>query len=168
MPPQPSSLSDQRRRDTNTRVTSAASRRASTSPARPVQLPDLMDIAGVAKHLGVSVRHVRKLVAQRRIPYIKWGNLLRFDPNTIASWLDEKAVSPQIRAQRACCVSRITAGQAGSVDLLEGSEPGRIRSRLTALDCHRLGAATVTSRLVASARPPIELKGTRLSWASRS
>ena len=100
MPPQPSSLSDQHRRDTNTRVASAASRRAPTSPARPVQLPDLMDIAGVAKHLGVSVRHVRKLVAQRRIPYIKWGNLLRFDPNAIASWLDEKAVGPQIHGAR--------------------------------------------------------------------
>jgi excisionase family DNA binding protein len=59
-----------------------------------------MDIAGVAGHLGVSVRHIRKLVAQRRIPYVKWGNLLRFDPNAIASWLDEKAVSPQIHGSR--------------------------------------------------------------------
>jgi len=32
-----------------------------------------MDIAGVAGHLGVCVRHIRKLVAQRRIPYVNWG-----------------------------------------------------------------------------------------------
>jgi excisionase family DNA binding protein len=57
-----------------------------------------MDIAAVAGHLGVSVRHVRKLVAQRRIPYIKWGILLRFDSNAVATWLEEKIVPP--RTQR--------------------------------------------------------------------
>jgi hypothetical protein len=34
------------------------------------------------------VRHVRRLVAERRIPYLKWGHLVRFDPVEIAAWLD--------------------------------------------------------------------------------
>ncbi len=51
--------------------------------------PMLMDISGVAARLGVPVRHVRRLVAERQIPYIKWRRLLRFDPNDIEAWLDE-------------------------------------------------------------------------------
>lgn len=50
--------------------------------------PMLMDISGVATRLGVPVRHVRRLVAERQIPYIKWRRLLRFDPNEIEVWLD--------------------------------------------------------------------------------
>ncbi len=52
------------------------------------QLPRLVDIAGVAEHLAVSERHARRLVAEQRIPDIKWGHLLRFDPNEITEWLD--------------------------------------------------------------------------------
>jgi excisionase family DNA binding protein len=55
-------------------------------------LPHLLDIGGVAEHLGVSVRHVRRLVYERRIPYVKWGHLLRFDPTAIAEWLEEARV----------------------------------------------------------------------------
>ena len=45
----------------------------------------LWDIEGVADRLGVQVRHVRRLVTERRIPYIKWGHLLRFDPSDIGT-----------------------------------------------------------------------------------
>jgi excisionase family DNA binding protein len=48
----------------------------------------LLTIAEVATALGVDVRHVRRLVHERRIPYIKWGHLLRFDPVDIAAWID--------------------------------------------------------------------------------
>lgn len=51
-------------------------------------LPRLVDIAQIAEHLGVSVRHVRRLVAERRIPYVKWGHLIRFDPQEVSEWLD--------------------------------------------------------------------------------
>jgi excisionase family DNA binding protein len=49
----------------------------------------LLAIAEVAEILGVDIRHVRRLVHERRIPYIKWGHLLRFDPDEITSWLNE-------------------------------------------------------------------------------
>jgi excisionase family DNA binding protein len=48
----------------------------------------LWDIKAVAGRLGVEVRHIRRLVYERRIPYIKWGGLLRFDPAEIEAWLD--------------------------------------------------------------------------------
>jgi excisionase family DNA binding protein len=60
----------------------------------------LMDIAGVADRLGVSVRYVRRLVAERRIPYIKFGHLLRFDPQVIDQWVDEARVDPRLHARR--------------------------------------------------------------------
>ncbi|MCA1841799.1 MAG: helix-turn-helix domain-containing protein [Actinobacteria bacterium] len=62
-----------------------------TEPNRPNgrPLPRLLDIAGIAEHLAVSERHIRRLVTERRIPYLKWGHLLRFDPDEIADWLDQ-------------------------------------------------------------------------------
>lgn len=51
-------------------------------------LTHLLTIAEVADALGVDVRHVRRLVHERRIPYIKWGHLLRFDPADLAAWID--------------------------------------------------------------------------------
>ena len=57
----------------------------------------LMTIAEVAELLGVTVRHVRRLVAERRIPFVKWGHLLRFDPDEIEAWTAQH----HVRALRA-------------------------------------------------------------------
>lgn len=59
-------------------------------------LPRLVDIGTVARHLGVTVRHVRRLVAERRIPFVKWGHLLRFDLEEINQWLDAARVQVPI------------------------------------------------------------------------
>jgi excisionase family DNA binding protein len=58
------------------------------------QLARLLSIAEVADALGVDIRHVRRLVYERRIPYIKWGHLLRFDPTDIAAWIDSNRQRP--------------------------------------------------------------------------
>lgn len=55
----------------------------------PTSLPELLDITTVSEHLGVTTRHIRRLVHERRIPYIKWGHLIRFDPADIATWLED-------------------------------------------------------------------------------
>jgi excisionase family DNA binding protein len=49
----------------------------------------LMDLPAVAERLGVNQRHIRRLVAEKRIPFLKWGHLLRFDPDEIDAWLDD-------------------------------------------------------------------------------
>ena len=59
-----------------------------TEPTR--QLPELIDITAVAKILGVDARHVRRLVYERRIPIVKWGHLVRFDPDEVADWINAK------------------------------------------------------------------------------
>ncbi|MDQ4134193.1 MAG: helix-turn-helix domain-containing protein [Actinomycetota bacterium] len=65
------------------RVPSAAAEQPGATAAA-----ELVDIGWVANRLGVTVRHVRGLVADRRIPIVKWGHLLRFDPIEIESWID--------------------------------------------------------------------------------
>lgn len=54
----------------------------------PPRQAGLLTLRDVANLLGVNERHVRRLVFERRIPYIKWGRLLRFDPVDIHSWID--------------------------------------------------------------------------------
>ncbi|MGH8973352.1 MAG: helix-turn-helix domain-containing protein [Acidimicrobiia bacterium] len=54
--------------------------------------PPLMDIEAVAQRLAVGVRHVRRLVTEKRIPYRKWGHLLRFEPEEIEAWIEATKV----------------------------------------------------------------------------
>jgi excisionase family DNA binding protein len=58
-------------------------------------VPELIDIETLANRLGDSVRHVRRLVAEKRIPYLKVGHFVRFDPAEIAAWLDN-ARQPEV------------------------------------------------------------------------
>ena len=39
----------------------------------------LMDPPALAERLGVNHRYVRRLVAEKRVPFIKYRHLLRFD-----------------------------------------------------------------------------------------
>lgn len=60
--------------------------RGSTKPG------SLMDVDATAERLGVTVRFVRRLIAERRIPYIKVGHLVRFDPAAIEEWIENARV----------------------------------------------------------------------------
>jgi excisionase family DNA binding protein len=51
-------------------------------------LPHLLTIDQLAEHLGVTPRHIRRLVAERRVPYVRWRRFIRFDPAEITTWLD--------------------------------------------------------------------------------
>ncbi len=65
------------------------------------ELPRLLSIEQLAEHLGVTERHVRRLVAERRVPFLKWRRFIRFDPEEIAVWLDaarQPGVTPTDRA----------------------------------------------------------------------
>ncbi len=47
----------------------------------------LWDVAALAHRLGVTERFVRRLVAERRVPFYKIGKFIRFDPDRIDAWL---------------------------------------------------------------------------------
>ena len=49
-------------------------------------------MAAVADIMATSVRHIQRLVSERRIPYLKVGHFVRFDQSEIIAWLDERRV----------------------------------------------------------------------------
>lgn len=50
-------------------------------------LDPLLTVVELAKILGTSERHVRRLVAERRLPFIKVGHFIRFSRRDISEWL---------------------------------------------------------------------------------
>ncbi|MEO7556366.1 MAG: helix-turn-helix domain-containing protein [Acidimicrobiales bacterium] len=60
---------------------------AVAAPDPEPELPRLLTIPQLAEYLGVNERHIRRLVQERRVPFIKWGHLIRFEPKEIAAWL---------------------------------------------------------------------------------
>jgi excisionase family DNA binding protein len=57
-----------------------------------IALPRLVDAETLAQSLGVGIRHVRRLVDERRIPFVKVGRYVRFDVEQIAAWVDANRV----------------------------------------------------------------------------
>jgi excisionase family DNA binding protein len=55
----------------------------------------LLDRDEVAARLGVSERMVGRLVEERRIPYVKIGRFVRFEPGEIDRWLRVQRVEPR-------------------------------------------------------------------------
>jgi excisionase family DNA binding protein len=53
-----------------------------------------LDIEDLATCLRVDVGFLRRLVAKRRIPFVKLGKFVRFDPAEIAAWIDGQRVPP--------------------------------------------------------------------------
>ena len=54
----------------------------------------LLDIDGLASMLGVSERFVRRLVEERRIPFLKIGRHVRFEPAEVESWIRSSRIEP--------------------------------------------------------------------------
>lgn len=54
----------------------------------------LYDTEQLAQTLNVSPRFVRRLVSERRVPYLKIGKFVRFDPGAISEWLEGCAEAP--------------------------------------------------------------------------
>ena len=52
----------------------------------------LIDIETVALQLGVCIKTVYGWVNMRRIPFIKVGRLVRFDPSDIEAWISARKV----------------------------------------------------------------------------
>ena len=50
----------------------------------------ICDIKELSEYLDISVSEIRKLVREKRIPFFRIGNRLKFDVQRINLWLDEK------------------------------------------------------------------------------
>ena len=55
----------------------------------------LLDVPSVAERLGCTPRYVRRLVMERRIPFVKLGgSKVRFSVIELEKWIDAQRVSP--------------------------------------------------------------------------
>jgi excisionase family DNA binding protein len=72
--------------------TTGATNGGRTTPAVNFARSPLLDVDAVAVALGVTPRHVRRLVAERRIPFFKVGKFVRFDSGELDIWLDQHRV----------------------------------------------------------------------------
>lgn len=57
----------------------------------------LLDIAGLADRLGVGERFVRRLVDERRIPFVRIGRHIRFEVDEVdevEAWIRDSRVEP--------------------------------------------------------------------------
>lgn len=54
----------------------------------------LIGIQEAAHYTGVSPTTLYKWVSQRKIPYIKMGRLVKFDPVKLEEWIKQQAVMP--------------------------------------------------------------------------
>lgn len=62
-------------------------------PDRPALAePLLWDVQQTATALSLSAPHIRRLVAEKRIPFVRVGRLIRFRPEEIRTWLAGKQI----------------------------------------------------------------------------
>ena len=54
----------------------------------------LFSAPDVALRLGVTEACIRRMVYERRIPFLKVGRCVRFSPEQIDRWLSERSVDP--------------------------------------------------------------------------
>ncbi len=68
-----------------------------TPIATPAPSAPLIDIDQAGERLGVTVRFMRRLVDERRIPFHKIGKYVRFDPADIDRFAIQGRVEPARR-----------------------------------------------------------------------
>lgn len=61
--------------------------------------PPRMTCEQLAQRLGVTIRFIRRLVDERRVPFLKVGKFVRFDPEHIERWLAEQHRSTSIATE---------------------------------------------------------------------
>lgn len=58
----------------------------------------LLDVPSVAERLGCTPRYVRRLVMERRIPFVKLGgSKVRFSAMELEEWINDQRVDPTHR-----------------------------------------------------------------------
>jgi excisionase family DNA binding protein len=97
-------------------------------PGAQLPVSNLVEIHEVAEVLCVTPRHIRRLVAERRIPYLKIGRFVRFDRAELSVWLDNRRIQPQDSPYGPRMSSSVGHNESGGPDVLELIEGLRERS----------------------------------------
>lgn len=67
-----------------------------TSTNKLDELPELFDIEALARKLCTTERHVRRLVSERRIPFVRVGRFIRFEPAAVAALSRQRLCTPAV------------------------------------------------------------------------
>jgi hypothetical protein len=92
--------------------------------SRSAEVPQLLDMATVAATMATSVRHIQRLVSERRIPYLKVGAFRPLRPiraRRLAARAPSRGARLGLRTPPAAAVEWLAANQAAG-DLLQGSK----------------------------------------------
>ena len=57
-------------------------------------MANLLDVGQAAAYLTIKPGYVRRLVRERRIPYVKVGKFVRFEQAELDEWLVARRVEP--------------------------------------------------------------------------
>ncbi len=57
-------------------------------------LPKLLSIQECAEALNIAKITLYKLTSSKRIPFLKIGSRVLFEPEKIAAWIEERSVKP--------------------------------------------------------------------------
>ena len=57
-------------------------------------LPKLLKIQDISEALNLAPITLYKLVSARKIPFVKLGSRVLFEPEKIAAWIEERSVKP--------------------------------------------------------------------------
>jgi excisionase family DNA binding protein len=60
---------------------------------------ELLTTDELAARLRATPRFVRRLLAERRIEYVKVGRLVRFEESAVAAFIERNRVEPMTRAE---------------------------------------------------------------------
>lgn len=55
-------------------------------------MDQLLDIAQAAERLNLTPRFIRRLIAERRIDYLKIGKFIRFHPTELDAWIERQRI----------------------------------------------------------------------------
>ena len=55
-------------------------------------MTSLIDLKPLSKQLGLAEITVYKMVSAKRIPHVKIGSRVLFDPQKLSEWLEKKSV----------------------------------------------------------------------------
>jgi excisionase family DNA binding protein len=65
-----------------------------SEPLGPSDATRLLTPEDVAERLNVSLRFIRRLCHERRVPYTKIGKFVRFDADELDAWITAQRVEP--------------------------------------------------------------------------
>lgn len=54
----------------------------------------LLSIKEASEYLGLKVPTLYKYVCSKKIPYVKLGSRVLFDPEKLTIWIEKKSISP--------------------------------------------------------------------------